>query len=162
SEIAIYQAVKIPLMAAGAPQTSQTPIVVGRDAMLRVFVTTDASYNGQPVTARLRLSDTGNPIDVTKTIGGASNDDDLNSTFNIDIPGASITNTFQYSVLVGQESSASGGNAGAVYPASGFQAVGAQTSGSGLRVQLIPVQYAADGSNRLPDTSQPQLDLYKN
>jgi hypothetical protein len=162
NEIAVYQGVKVPLMAGGMPATSQTPIVVGRDAMLRVFVTTDASYNGQPVTARLKLSDTGTPIDVTKTVSGASSDGDLNSTFNIDIPGASITETFQYSVLLGQESAASGGNPGAAYPATGLQPVGAQSSGTTLKVELIPVQYAADGSNRVPDTSPQQLDLYRN
>src|SRR4051812_42889498 len=51
-EIAVYQGVKRSLMKAGSPGTG-VPVVEGRDALVRLFVTTDASYNNSPVTAHL-------------------------------------------------------------------------------------------------------------
>src|SRR5262245_3961706 len=50
NQIAVYQGVKIVLMENGVPGPGTVPIVAGRDALMRVWVTTDpATYNGQTV-----------------------------------------------------------------------------------------------------------------
>lgn len=159
TEIALYQGVKRPLMVGGKIAPSDIPVVAGRDAMLRVFVSTDASYTNQPITAQLSLSDAGEPLSVTQTLSGSSTDASLGSTLNIDIPGSMIAADFHYSVRLVQTDKSDG--AILSYPASGTEVIGAQSSGPSLKVQLVPVSYGADGSNRVPDTSQAVQDMYR-
>lgn len=161
TKISLYQGVERPLMADGQTASSTIPIVQGRDALLRVFVSTDASYGGQAVTGRLAIIDMGEPLAVTQTLPvmGVSQDSDLGSTLNFNIPGAMITANFQYQVTLVQLEKADG--APTSYPAGGFDPVGAQSSGAALKVQIVPVMYGYDGSNRVPDTSQAILDMYR-
>lgn len=162
SEIAIYQGVKRSLMKDGAKASSSTPVVAGRDALVRVFFATDGGYDGSPVTANLIIGEGSNPITVTKTLGGVSSDSKLDSTINFDVPGDAIASGAGYRVELQQPSEVSpGGNAAANYPATGFEPLNAQSNGNSLKVKLVPIKYAADGSNRLPDTSPAQLQRYK-
>jgi hypothetical protein len=51
---------------------------------------------------------------------------------------------------------------GAQYPKAGApEALGAESSGDQLKVTIVPVQYAGDGSNRLPATDATQLERYR-
>lgn len=163
TEIAIYQGVKRSLVQNGQTASSTVPVVAGRDALVRVFTTTNGAYAGGPVTARLYVGEGAAPIEVVKSLGGASTEGSLSSTINFDVPGTSITigSSFRVELLQPPEVSA-GGNPGAVYPPSGFAPLGAQSSGESLRIVLVPVAYGADGSNRLPDTSPQQLARYEN
>src|SRR5262249_56904155 len=40
-------------------------------------------------------------------------------------------------------------------------ALGAESSGDQLKVTVVPIQYSADGSNRVPDTGAAQLEAYR-
>jgi hypothetical protein len=160
TEVAIFQGVKRTLMQGGALQPAGAPVVANRAALLRVHVQLDGAYNGQPVTGRLLLRSGGTPIDVTQTLTGNSNDGDLSTTINFDLSGAQVPEDFQYQVLVGQPSGGAAGNGAATYPAGGLELIGATNVGPVLKVQLVPVQYGYDGSDRVPDTSDPVIQKY--
>ena len=160
NEIALYQGVKRPLMANGAAVASNTPVVAGRDALIRVFAADQGGYDGGPVVARLYLNGSTQPYEVQRTVSSPS-EGSLQSTFNFDVPGADLADGFSYRVELKQAASPGSVNPGAAFPASGFEQIGVQSSGPALKISLVPVSYGADGSNRLPDTSPGQLQAYE-
>jgi hypothetical protein len=163
TQIAVYQGVKRSLMG-GSPSPSgvTVPVVAGREALFRVFVQTDGTYDKSPVTAHLILGQGATPLEVVGTASAASSDASLGSTFNFDVPGATMVPGLTYRVeLTMPPSHSKGGNAAASYPASGFTSLNVQSSGASLKVALIPISYGADGSNRLPSTSASQLQGYR-
>jgi predicted small secreted protein len=160
-QIALYQGVKRALMQDGNSPSSKVPVVAGRPALIRVFATVDATYDGSPVTARLDLGD-GAPLEVQQVLQGTPSDDALESTINFDVPASSMVQGMSYRVdLLQPPAHSEGDNQGASYPASGSSPIAAQSTGKSLKVELIPVSYGADGSKRLPDTSPEQLQAYK-
>ena len=161
-QIAIYQGVKLQLMQAGAPVQPTLAVVEGHDALLRVFYSAQPAYNGQPVTARLTLGEQP-PIDLPVTLAGASTEQGLPSTVNFEIPGTSLVAPLDYRVeLLQPPEQATGSNAAAAYPAAGaHDPLPIQSSGPQVKIVLVPIAYGADGSDRLPDTSDGQLQLYQ-
>jgi hypothetical protein len=159
TKISMYQAVERPLMENGSAAGSVAPVVAGREGLLRVFVNVDG-YNGQPVFARLTVG-TAPAIELQVTPTGNSSDGDLGSTINFDVPPELVTPgaTFRVELLQPQDQT-SGTNGGALYPVEGMADLQVETSG-GLKVTLVPVQYNADGSGRLPDTSPAQIAKYE-
>ena len=157
-QVAIYQGVKRVLMEGGSVTPGSTPVIEGRDALLRVFTGIDNGYNLQPVTARLYLNDSPTPIEITQNIQ-LSTDGALGSTLNFDIPGEEVRPGFSYRIEIKQPTPGTV-HAPAMYPAAGFESVGSEATGV-LRVVVVPIQYNADGSGRLPDTSTSQMDRYR-
>jgi hypothetical protein len=158
SEVAIYQGVKRSLMG-GTPPTSgiTVPIVAGRDALIRVFVTTDAKYDGSPVTGHLYLDPDPTPIEVVGAVS-ASKDSSLASTVNFEVPGAAIVAGLNYRIELTQPFP----HAVMPNPAASFSAkLDVTTDGKQFKLALVPVRYGADGSNRMPDTSAGQVQGYK-
>ncbi len=138
-EIALYQGVKRPLMATGMPATSETPIVAGRDALLRVFVDVDASHE---LIGRIYFDDDPTPIEIKQTIAGSSTDAKLDSTLDFDIPGAKLTPTTKYRVTVGEiELAPSGALDAPAYPATGSDPIPAESAGETLKIVLAPISY---------------------
>jgi hypothetical protein len=158
TEVALYQAVKRPLMQGGQPASSSVPVVAGRDALVRVFTSVDGGYDGAPVTARLFVGEGSAPIELTQSVG-ASSDATLGSTLNFAVPGSAITQGAGWRVEIGRAGGAGGPSA--YWPGTGFEPLGAQSVGASLKVHLIPVSYGADGSNRLPDISGDQIERYR-
>jgi len=160
-QIALYQGVKRVLMQDGSAPQSKVPVVAGRAALVRVFADIDASYDGSPITARLDLGD-GAPIEVETVIKSSPWDDDLESTINFELPAAAMAPGMTYRVDLLQPSTHSAGNnVKASYPPSGASPIPALSTGKSLKIELVPVSYGADGSNRKPDTSPGQLQAYK-
>ena len=158
TEIKLYQGVERPLMKGGDELDSDIPIVAGRDAYLRVFYKASASSTG---VLRVTFGD-GPPIEVPTTLAGSSDQQALETTANAAIPGARIGAATSMRVeLLTTAAQSSGTNTTAAYPPSGLLALPIQAVGATLKVVLVPVAYAADGSNRLPDTSQQQVDRYR-
>lgn len=161
TQIAMYQAVKRVLMLNGSSPASKVPIVAARPALIRVFANADGTYDGSPVTARLDLGD-GAPIDVQTTVKGTASDGTLGSTINFDVPAALVVPGMKYRVdLMQPPAHSMGNNPAASYPASGSSPIPAQSTGKSLKIELVPVSYGADGSNRKPDTSAGQIQAYK-
>jgi hypothetical protein len=170
TDIAVFQAVKIEVMKGGmdvAETARNAPVIVGRDALVRAYVTPSSDYAGRAVTAELTLSDkSGATIAVvkdTKTVLAASDDATLSSTFNFDVAGANLPRGVHYSIALRDPMGDPAEQpAGAMYPAGGAPTpLGAKSTGAQLKVEIVPVLFGADGSNRAPDTSAGQLSLYE-
>ena len=160
-EIAIFQGVKRPLMQGGSPASSSVPVVANRDALLRVYYHTDGSYNGAPVWARLTIG-AGPPIDQALNLAGPSSEQSLSSTVNFDLAGALLPLGAAYSVQILQDAATvSGLNAAAQFPATGQETLATESSGPKVRLTLVPIQYNADGSGRVPDTGPGTVEAFR-
>jgi hypothetical protein len=160
-QVAIYQSLKRTLMLAGAPQAGGVPLVAGRDAMVRIYYTTDGSYDGQPVTGRLHLPGQ-EPLETTAPLAAASVEEDLATTVNVSVPGSRIGPTFDYRVSLAQNGSNRDDNPTAHYPGGGAtESVPVDGPANKLRVIIAPFAYEADGSGRLPNTSPEQIEAIR-
>ena len=155
-EIALYQAVKRPLMADGMPATSDIPIVAGRDALLRVFVNVDSSHD---LTAQVFFDGDKEPIQIVQTIPASSTDEKLISTLNFDIPGDKITKATKYRVVIGEPNVAKALDAQPLlYPATGSDPIAAESVGETLKIVLAPIAYGVDAV--LPPMTDEQIKMY--
>jgi hypothetical protein len=166
SKLSIYQTVEIPLMEDWA-ELSDRPadVVQGKDALLRVFVKRQAGWAARTVRAEVAISSSGGDVTLTgeRQISGDSTDAELNSTLNVKIPAAELAGDATYSVSLVEAggSGAAGDATRARWPESGAAEVGERDLGGELKLRLVPIQYDADGSGRLPDTSETQLELFR-
>lgn len=166
AEIAIFQGVKIDLVKDGAAlETRNAPVVAGRPALVRVYVKPQTGWASKKVTAELRLESGSKKFPLvrdTKSISGASTDEDVTSTFNLEIPEGELTpdTTFQVA-LTSPDGAPPKGDSAAQFPRDGSQARLSAESAGKVKVVVVPVQYGADGSGRTPDISAAQIDLYE-
>lgn len=160
SEVAIYQGVKRVLAVGGVQQPSIVPLVAGRRALVRVFYIADNAAAGTAVKGRLQLEGQP-PIEVDAMLAAASSEANLTSTINFELDPSLVGSTFNYAVSI--LANAATDNPDAHHPPPGtlesHVVDGAQNT---FRVVLVPFQYNADGSGRLPDTSPAAVELYRN
>jgi len=161
SRITLNQGVQRVLMEDGeAVLDGEVPVIAGRPGLLRVFYETDAAYEGVPITARLYV-DEEPVVEQAVTLEAASEPGDLGSTINFDLEDADVTPGGRYRVeLLQAGPSGSTKNPGATFPTDGDASLDAEV-GPTLNVVVVPIRYEADGSGRMPDTSQTQLALYE-
>jgi hypothetical protein len=164
SQVSLYQGLKSAVMQDGAPATSTVPVVAGKAGMLRVFVQPGDGWSPKMVKARLELTQAGGAlpaVEMTQLVSGASAEGDLGTTLNFSLGAMTISNDLTFAVtLYDTVNGPSGDTSGARYPASGQVAMGATTTGI-VKVNLVPIAYGADGSNRMPSTAQPDLDAFR-
>ncbi len=165
--ISMYQGVGIPIMKDGdVAEPNLAPIVSGKDALVRVFLETDDTYTPRDLLARVALTDSDGTVSFTAqgpVAAGASVATTLSSTLNVDVPGEDIKNGQSLNVSVREiEKSAKqdGDTSGAAWPADGDQALQIEEPNSRMKLVLLPVEYDADGSGRLPDTGDAALQGY--
>lgn len=156
SELAIYQGPKRVLMTAGQPGDG-VPLVAGRDALFRVYHVTTPDYDGQPVTARLDLLDGQPPLEQTLVMSPGANEADLASTLTFAIPGARIGTELNYTFTIEQAANGRTDNPGSRFA----QTVPVAGKANTFRLMIVPYQYNADGSGRLPDTSPEMVEKYR-
>lgn len=180
SQITILQALEIPVMqngsaadrggtdAKGNPYTY--PLVAQRDSILRIYVTPESGFSTHSLTARVRIvtpTPTGSDAQVfsaTGTISTPSQQFDLTSTINVPIPGVALERGSSITVVLNDKSgdSASTPSSSARWPQDGSLAdIDVRDGSDKLRVMIVPVRYDADGSHRLPDTSDAQIESYR-
>jgi hypothetical protein len=161
SQIAVYQSVKIGVMAAGAEIATTkraTDVVSGRATLFRLSVTLDAGFAPRQLSGRVTLS---NGATITQYFGTQmvsknSVDTDPTSTFQVYVPPEQITADTHYSAEL-VECATGSGNAGTTrFPATGDIPLGARHTG-GVKVTIVPLST----NNRLPDTSDTALTVYK-
>lgn len=173
TELALYQGVKVSLMTGGQEVTGlATPLAIGRDAMFRVYVQPEAGWKAREVKGVLSLSTATQKfpgIEAKATISGVSTEADLNSTLTFDVPGERILADFQYKVAlyetvppVSATAPTPASQAGGFFPATGTAKLVATDVGPSVKIKLVPMRYTADGSNRLPDTTEAQLAVFRN
>jgi hypothetical protein len=164
-EIAIYQAVKIPLMKGGTkPAKMNADVIVGREGMVRVFVRPEATWTAHAIVGELTLRSAKGEKKITAdaTPTAASTDAVLTSTVNFDIPPDTIEADTRFSVALRDASKTGPSTASsALWPITGDEALNARDTGPALKIVIVPVKYGADGSGRLPDVSAAQLELYR-
>jgi len=182
NRVALYQGLERDLMKDGAIGTlgANIPVIAGRDATVRVFYSTDAAYDKNPVLARLTLVTTPEAsggsgggmaapspvatektVELSATLTSASAQDDLTSTLNLEVPGALLTPTTSFRVeILRARAQSTGTNSQASYPTTGAQPLQAVSVGAKVKLVLVPILYQSDGSGRLPDTSPEQLKIY--
>lgn len=156
SETALFQGPKRTLMIGGQAGEG-VPLVQGRDALFRAYYSTNADYDGEAVLATLDLLDGQPPIEKALILGPGSSDADLGSTINFEIPGSRIKETFQYSLSMVQFDNGRGDNQFARFA----QQVAVVGKPNKLRILIVPYAYNADGSGRVPDTSEEQVERYR-
>jgi hypothetical protein len=169
-DLAVFQTVRVALAKGGVaapPATPNAPVVAGRKALVRAYVTPAAGFVSRAITAELELDAGAGPTVIrdTRTISGASREADPASVFAFAVDAAQITTGTRFSVRLTDASGkavATGSLSVARYPRDGaLAALGARDDAGGVRVTLVPVRWTGDGSNRLPDTSAAQLDVYR-
>ena len=161
SQIAVYQTVKIGVMASGAEIPSAqraTDVVTGRQTLFRLSVTVDPGFAARKLSGRVTVSN-GTSITQyfgTQMVSKSSLDTDPTTTFQVFVPPEQITaDTRYFAELV--ECSTGSGNAGSTrFPATGDIQLGARHTG-GVKVTIVPL--LAD--NKLPDTSDTALTVYR-
>lgn len=166
SKVSLYQTVEIPLMQNWSEATDRpADVTQGKDALVRVFVKRQAGWAARAVRAEVQVMSSGGDVTLTaeRTISDDSTDERLDSTLNVDIPAAQLSGDATYRVSLMEAGSAGGGGdtTRAQWPESGSASIGERSLGGGLKIRLVPIRYDADGSGRLPDTSEAQLNLYR-
>jgi hypothetical protein len=164
--LAVFQAVKVTLVEGGQEVSPKNaPVVAGREALVRAYAKTSAP--GQSFTAELLVENEGKVTVVqdTRTLAGASSDDDPASVFVFSVEGAQVQPSTRLSVRVldgTQPAVAPGEVSQARYPRDGGTLpLSAGLPGGALKITLVPMRYDADGSGRLPDTSPGQLETMR-
>ncbi len=164
NEVSFFQGTKIVLMKDGAaPTANKTALAAGRAGRLRVYVTPGAAWVSRAVVATLTVTPGGGAAQsfvATQTVAGPSDDADIDSTLNFDVPTASFTMGATWSVVLrtpaGQPE---GPTDGASYPADGTaDAPAIKDPGAKFNLVLVPMIV----SGITPDTSDGAIDAWKN
>ena len=97
-------------------------------------------------------------------VNGSSSAGEYGSSFNFVVPGEVIIPGVSWMASVVEISKGAGGNEAdgiASWPDGFGQPLSVTEGVAKVRVLLVPVRYDADGSGRLPDTSEAAVELYR-
>ncbi|MCA9625184.1 MAG: hypothetical protein KC731_39445, partial [Myxococcales bacterium] len=158
TQVAMYQGPERILQQNGQPLASTTPLVAGRDALIRVYYQAAQEQVGAPLTARLEINGQSDLVFETQ-VGAGSTQEDLASTVNFVVPGDFIGEVFEYRVSLLQDGATD--NPGAHHPVEGFEGHVVDGKRNTFRVMLVPFAYNADGSGRVPDLGPEQIEVYR-
>ena len=167
TEVAVFQGVKVSVAKDGAKVTTHmADVIAGREALVRVYVSPKAGWTTRDVVGELKLvsaSGGTKTYSAAATPAAASTDATLTSTINFNVPTGAFAVDTQYSVsLYAKSGATTGDTSGARYPATGAtESLGAVGTGETLKIKIVPIQYNADGSGRLPDTTAAQVERYR-
>jgi hypothetical protein len=167
SKVTMLQTVNLAIMEDHREVNNRpAPVVAGKDAIMRVYVSPDSSFQARNIVARLSLQTAGSEIpdeEISMNVRGSSSDDAGGSTFNFLIESRLMTGSLNYSIQLFEASADAdfgSPNPEATWPAEGKARVG-EDSPQTLKIVLVPVQYSADGSGREPDTGPAQVKIYE-
>lgn len=163
SEVAIFQGVRVALFSNDALVANRNaPLVTQRAAAIRAYVAPSAGFVARSLTAELLWEESPGvlaSIRDTRMISGASRESDPNSVFTFQVDAARVRSSSRWSVRVLDPSGAvPSSTSSARVPRDGALApLSPSNAPNAVRVTLVPVRWTRDGSNRLPDTSDEQL-----
>jgi hypothetical protein len=162
TKVTLSQAVDVALFdgATAVPlEQRSADVIAGRAALVRAFVTPGPEFSARELSFRVHLESSGSPSRVVhhkRVVSGASTEDSLDSTFQVEVPADAITTDTKFWVELVECAAAPSANAGIVkIPELASQALGARKTGI-VKVGFVPVKH--DG--RLPDTSPEVLKFY--
>jgi hypothetical protein len=158
--LSVYQAVRIPLLQEGeAVGQRNVPLIEGR----RAFFRANLAYDGNPVPgnalARLKVESSSGVVELEASglVAQPSTEPVVESSLNFDVPGEAIRADSRVTVSLYLGSDCGGPK---TYPAGGPLALEPVDMGV-MKVVLVPIQYDADGSGRLPNLSEQQVQVYR-
>ncbi|MEY4513423.1 MAG: hypothetical protein RLZZ450_5545 [Pseudomonadota bacterium] len=160
-DIAVYQTVKVPLVQNGALVVERVPPIVQRKkALVRVFVDLMPDYTPRGVRGVLALHHAGSTsvaVDL-HVMRGASNDGNLGSTFNFEVPAELVGPDTALSISLEEPGCQSGNGlpVDARFPQLGAHPL-ATTAIERLELVIVPVRL--DG--RTPSTSESELSIVR-
>jgi len=163
--ISLNQSVQVMLME-GEAAPNNLPLVQGRPGLLRLHLTPQDGWDARPIVGTLSwdpATDDLAALELTDTItpSGPSTDGDINSTLNFQVPSEYVSNGAGWRVELREVDGGSGGGDAdrAQWPREGdYEQFLAYDPGT-VRIRIVPIAYNADGSGRLPDTSDGQLQI---
>lgn len=167
SHVALFQTVRVPILRAGAVVTSrEIPVIAGRRAVVRVYVTPETGYAPGPIDGELTVRRGGAPTVITdrRYIETASREQVASGVFAFEIPAELIGADTRFSVRLlapGGADTATGTLDRARFPYDGSEHAVAAVDGGPIEVTLVPFRWNADGSGRLPDTSVGQVEGFR-
>ncbi|MGZ5967486.1 MAG: hypothetical protein ACXWP4_07455, partial [Polyangiales bacterium] len=164
TQVAVLQGVQVPIEKSGSKVSSRNAdVVANRAALFRVYVSPKAGFSAHSITGELKLVSSSGTLTYSSSLtpSSASSDATLASTMNFDVPTDAIKTDSTYSVTLYDSTASGGDTSGARYPASGSETLDARSTGSTLKIVIVPIAYNADGSGRLPDTSAAQVERYR-
>ena len=156
SELASFQTVKVDVMKDGADISKlNAPIVTDRATLLRAYLTVAKGWKATLVDAELDVTAQGRTFVFTdaKTIHRSSSDDDLTTTFDFSLPDSLVNPSTTFSLTVWRDDTGEELR----YPASGGARALPASNGGVVHVTMVPIQYDADDSHRLPNLNDVQL-----
>ncbi len=160
--VAIYQAVEIDLMrdqTAVALDQRNADVIVGRDAVVRVFHTLESGFTPREISMRLIVETGGasQTLYARKQISQSSQQESLSSTFQVDVPADLIAEDTTFAVeAVECGSAGSGSQMAPRYPSEGSVSLSPRATGP-LTVALLPVIVG----EWVPDTSDEAIEVYR-
>jgi hypothetical protein len=164
ASISLNQSVQVTLMADDTLDTD-VPLVQGRTALLRLHLVPRSDWEPRTVLGSLQWDPgDGSPavaLQTSRFVDGPSTDGDLDSTLNFVLPPEAVRNGATWSVrLLEDEGGGGPGTADrARWPRDGgTETLLAYVPGA-VKVFVVPIRYNADGSGRMPDTSDAQLAI---
>ncbi len=167
SAVTLNQGVGIDLVREGVePDQHTAPVIASRPGLLRVHVRPGADWEPRPIVAELTLRSGDEELVLQEELEPEEESEpaDPDSTFDFLLSAELIEAETRISVRLweGEPDPSRGGNRdGAAWPPLGDSSLRAEDWGGVLRVVLVPVRYEADGSGRLPDTSDEQLQEFE-
>ena len=167
--VKVLQGTSVTIAEAGTVTTDRNaPVVESRPALVRVFVEPRAAYSVRDIVATLTLQRRNRAptvLEQTDRVTAPSADNNLETTFNFRIDASQMTTDLQWKVSLHEVercTAPTGDTAEAAIPRDGTTApLNAQSMGGAFNVVVVPFRYVADGSERLPDTSPDQLELFR-
>jgi hypothetical protein len=160
-ELAVFQAVKVPLVVDGKPVASlNAPLIEGRRAYFRAYVTFDGNIVPGYARAHLRFGSSlgQQSVSADAYLGQDSDEGTVDSTINFDVPPDYMHGDVHVGVDLELGSGCNGGSTQS-YPPNGLLALPLENTGT-MKVTLVPIAYDADKSGRLPDVGPAQIASY--
>jgi hypothetical protein len=165
--ITILQGVEVELMDNDDSGDRNAPVVAGRDALVRIYVDTLDEFSDRDLRGVVKLvdddGDTVGSYDHSREIQGDSIADDLNRTINVEIPGEDIQPGVEFVVSVHEteDGTFSGWDGNSQWPLEGTEDLEVEGVDGPLRITFVPIRYDADGTGRLPETGDGQIEIYE-
>lgn len=169
-ELAAFQAVKVPLVNQMVEVVSRkADIVAGRPALFRAYVVPEPGWVPRIVRARLTLTNSDadgatHELTFTRTVTlrDASIERDLDTSYNFEVLAEAITNSTKYAVGLFETEACPPESSGSMarFPKEGLADLRARSVGE-IHVQLVPVLVQGPNGPLLPDTTGPQIEIYR-
>jgi hypothetical protein len=162
SEIAVFQAVKVDIVQGGVSVPPKAPVIAGRAALVRVYVTLGAGWAPHAINGVLTVTTAGSDHTFTSTLSPsvASSDAAWTSTFNFSVDAASIGTDSSFVVKLEDPTGVAPGDATAQFPTNGTPTALGAVNTDALKISLFPIHFTA-GAAGTPATDPTNVAAYQ-